>query len=108
MATKNVWADAHPAKERGSHRAARSVRRRMHFWWPSTWPSGSGISTAAGELTVSVAGHDLFWHTFTIESLGIDLLVPVGARSSTFDVEPGTSSSSAESPAIRRPGWSEP
>ena len=53
--------------------------------------STSGLSVAAGAVTVSLANKDLFWHTFTIESLGIDLPVPVGAtRFVTFDVEPGT------------------
>lgn len=53
--------------------------------------SESGLSVAAGQVTVSLANQDLFWHTFTIESLGIDLPVPVGAtRSVTFDVEAGT------------------
>jgi plastocyanin len=53
--------------------------------------STSGFSVAAGEVTVSLANQDLFWHTFTIETLGIDLPVPVGAtRFVTFDVQPGT------------------
>lgn len=50
----------------------------------------SDLSIAAGEVTVSLANNDLFWHTFTIDSLGVDLPVPVGAtRSVTFNVEPG-------------------
>ena len=52
--------------------------------------SASGFSVEAGEVTVSLANHDLFWHTFTIETLGVDFPVPVGAtRFVTFDVEPG-------------------
>jgi hypothetical protein len=38
----------------------------------------SDLSIAAGEVTVSLANQDLFWHTFTIESLEVDLAVPVG------------------------------
>lgn len=53
--------------------------------------SDSDLSIAAGVVTVSLSNKDLFWHTFTIESLGVDLPVPVGAtRSVTFAVEPGT------------------
>ena len=53
--------------------------------------SESSLSVGSGQVTVSLANQDLFWHTFTIESLGIDLPVPVGAtRSVTFDVEAGT------------------
>ena len=53
--------------------------------------SESGLSVGAGQVTVSLANQDLFWHTFTIESLDIDLPVPVGAtRSVTFDVDAGT------------------
>ena len=53
--------------------------------------SNAALSVAAGEVTVAFTNQDLFWHTFTIESLGVDLAVPVGAtRSVTFDVEPGT------------------
>ena len=53
--------------------------------------SNIAISVVAGEVTVAFTNRDLFWHTFTIESLGVDLAVPVGAtRSITFEVEPGT------------------
>jgi hypothetical protein len=53
--------------------------------------SDSDLSIAAGVVTVSLSNKDLFWHTFTIESLGVHLAVPVGAtRSATFAVEPGT------------------
>ena len=53
--------------------------------------SEGALSVAAGEVTVAMSNQDLFWHTFTIDSLGVDLPVPVGAtRSVTFEVEPGT------------------
>ena len=42
-------------------------------------------------MTVSLANHDLFWHTFTIERLGVNLDVPVGgSRSVTFTAALGT------------------
>ena len=46
---------------------------------------------AGGELTVAVRNRDLFWHTFTIDALGVDLTAPVGRlRSVTFEARPGT------------------
>jgi plastocyanin len=44
-----------------------------------------------GTVTVVVENDDLFWHTFTIEDLDVDVRVPVkGTRRVTFDAEPGT------------------
>ncbi len=52
--------------------------------------SDSEIAAPAGEITVTMANDDLFWHTFTIEELGVDLRVPVGAELSvTFEAQPG-------------------
>jgi plastocyanin len=52
--------------------------------------SRTDLTAQAGEVTVSLANQDLFWHTFTIESLDVDLPVPVGGtRSVTFNAEPG-------------------
>jgi plastocyanin len=48
------------------------------------------LVAAQGEVTVEMTNRDLFWHTFTIDELGVDLLVPVGGeRTVTFQVEPG-------------------
>jgi len=48
------------------------------------------LATTAGEVTVTLENKDLFWHTFTIEELGVDLRVPVGAQLPiTFDAPPG-------------------
>jgi plastocyanin len=53
--------------------------------------SRTDLTARAGDVTVSLANQDLFWHTFTIESLDVDLPVPVGGtRSVTFNAEPGT------------------
>lgn len=53
--------------------------------------STSSLTAAPGKVTVSFANHDLFWHTFTIDALGIDLKVPVNATAeTTFDAPPGT------------------
>lgn len=46
---------------------------------------------SSGAITVEVANRDLFWHTFTVEDLGVDLRIPVGAeRIVAFDAPPGT------------------
>ncbi len=53
--------------------------------------SHTGLAARSGEVTVALANEDLFWHTFTIQELGVDLLVPVGAvRTVTFDAPAGT------------------
>lgn len=52
--------------------------------------SETKIATTAGEVTVILENKDLFWHTFTIEGLGVDLRVPVGAEFAvTFEAPPG-------------------
>lgn len=53
--------------------------------------SESELTAPAGTLTVELSNKDLFWHTFTIDELGVDLLVPVqGRRSASFAATPGT------------------
>ena len=48
------------------------------------------LVAVAGEVTVTLENKDLFWHTFTIEELGVDLRVPVGAELPvTFLASPG-------------------
>jgi plastocyanin len=52
--------------------------------------SPTELVAAHGAVTVEMTNRDLFWHTFTIGELGVDLLVPVGGeRTVTFHVEPG-------------------
>jgi plastocyanin len=53
--------------------------------------SATELAADAGQVTVSLANHDLFWHTFTIDELNVDLQAPVrGERQVTFTAEPGT------------------
>jgi plastocyanin len=53
--------------------------------------SESELTAPAGTVTVELSNKDLFWHTFTIDELGVDLLVPVqGRRSASFAAAPGT------------------
>lgn len=52
--------------------------------------SGTAINAHPGAVTVSLENHDLFWHTFTIEQLGVDLKVPMQAREQVrFEAAPG-------------------
>ena len=49
------------------------------------------LEVEGGPLTVVTRNRDLFWHTFTIDALDVDVRVPVGARRrATFTVQPGT------------------
>jgi plastocyanin len=52
--------------------------------------TSSELTSNAGEITVTLTNDDLWWHTFTIDELDIDLNVPMGAeRSVTFNAAPG-------------------
>lgn len=49
------------------------------------------VDANSGVVRVELENHDLFWHTFTIEELGVDLKVPVGATQQVvFDAPSGT------------------
>jgi plastocyanin len=49
------------------------------------------LRASSGQVTVAVHNRDLFWHTFTIDALGVDVKAPVGRlRSVAFEAEPGT------------------
>jgi plastocyanin len=49
------------------------------------------FQAASGQVTVAVRNRDLFWHTFTIDALGVDVRAPVGRlRAATFEAQPGT------------------
>jgi plastocyanin len=53
--------------------------------------SSTALSATSGQITVAMANHDLFWHTFTVDALGVDLKVPVGGEQTvTFNAPPGT------------------
>jgi plastocyanin len=52
--------------------------------------TSSHLSSSSGEITLTLANEDLWWHTFTIDELDVDLNVPMGAeRSITFAASPG-------------------
>ncbi|HEY4729260.1 MAG TPA: cupredoxin domain-containing protein, partial [Actinomycetes bacterium] len=49
------------------------------------------LRAPAGKVTVAVRNRDLFWHTFTIDRLRVEIRTPVGRlRSATFEARPGT------------------
>jgi plastocyanin len=49
------------------------------------------LQASGGQVTVAVRNRDLFWHTFTIDALGVDVRAPVGRlRSAAFEARPGT------------------
>ena len=53
--------------------------------------STRALVARAGEIRVDMTNADLFWHTFTIDALGVDLRVPLdGRRSVTFTAAAGS------------------
>ena len=49
------------------------------------------FEVSSGKVTVAVRNRDLFWHTFTIDALKVDVRAPVGRlRTATFETKPGT------------------
>jgi plastocyanin len=50
----------------------------------------SRLDSKPGRVTIVVANPDLFWHTFTVPDLHIDVTVPVGSvREASALLEPG-------------------
>ena len=67
------------AVARGSDQQAQhpgDIVLRMH----NTAFSTRSITAHGGTVSLYVVNDDLFWHTVTIDSLGIDLKVPVGGH----------------------------
>jgi uncharacterized cupredoxin-like copper-binding protein len=53
--------------------------------------SDVALFSEGDNITVQLANEDLWWHTFTIDELDLDLAVPMGAeRSLTFSAPPGS------------------
>lgn len=53
--------------------------------------SATALTANAGEVTVVVDNQDLWWHTFTIKDLGVDLKLPSSSnRQISFPAAPGT------------------
>jgi plastocyanin len=79
-----VWAMTDAAPQAAPEGAVRIETANVAYV-PDTLQSGGG------KVTVAVHNRDLFWHTFTIDELGVDIKAPVGRlRSATFGAQPGT------------------
>jgi plastocyanin len=53
--------------------------------------STTTLSAASGHVAIDATNNDLFWHTVTIDKLGVDARMPVkGHRRITFTAAPGT------------------
>ena len=49
------------------------------------------LEVEPGTVSIAVRNPDLFWHTFTIDELGVDVRTPVGAvRRASFEAAEGT------------------
>ena len=68
--------------------AGQSTSRRIET--KDTAYSALALAASAGEIRIEMTNHDLFWHTFTIDALGVDLRVPLaGTRTAVFTARPG-------------------
>ena len=53
--------------------------------------SATRLTASHGTVTVVFTNNDLFWHTFTVPALGVDIRAPVkGSRQLSFNAPPGT------------------
>jgi len=53
--------------------------------------SATTLTASHGTVTVDFTNNDLFWHTFTVPALGVDIRAPVkGSRQVSFNAPPGT------------------
>jgi plastocyanin len=53
--------------------------------------STTSLAAPSGQVTVVLTNHDLFWHTFTVDELHVDLEAPLGGtREATFTAAPGS------------------
>jgi plastocyanin len=53
--------------------------------------STNTLKASAGTATVDFTNNDLFWHTFTVTELGVDIRIPVkGTKRVSFTAGPGT------------------
>jgi plastocyanin len=53
--------------------------------------STTSLAAPRGQVTVVLTNHDLFWHTFTIAELGVDLEAPLGgSREVSFTAPAGS------------------
>jgi plastocyanin len=73
-----------PARSQEVPAGALLVETRNVAFDPTT------LGARGDKVTVAVRNRDLFWHTFTVDALKLDLKVPVGRlRTATVDARPG-------------------
>jgi hypothetical protein len=71
--------------------------------------STASLAAPASQVTVVLTNHDLFWHTFTIDELDVDLEAPLGGtREATFTAPPGTYRFTVGYRPTPRPGCAAP
>jgi len=79
-----VWAMTKAAPE-VAPQGAQEVQAINIAYHPKT------LQAPGGKVTVALRNRDLFWHTFTIDRLGVEIRTPVGRlRTATFEARPGT------------------
>ena len=67
--------------------------------------SATALRAGSGQVSAYVTNQDLFWHTFTIDKLGVNLQVPVGShRRITFSVPSGSYTFYCQIPGHRQAG----
>lgn len=67
--------------------------------------STTALSASSGRVSIYVTNQDLFWHTFTIDKLGVNLAIPVGGhRQISFSAPPGTYTFYCQIPGHRQAG----
>jgi plastocyanin len=67
--------------------------------------SSTNISATSRQVTLYVTNDDLFWHTITIDQLGVELPLPVGShRRITFTAPSGTYTFYCRIPGHRQAG----
>jgi plastocyanin len=67
--------------------------------------SAKTLGANSGQVSISVKNQDLFWHTFTIDKLGVNVAVPVGSnRQIIFNAPPGTYTFYCAIPGHRQAG----
>ena len=54
-------------------------------------PTALEATASDGKVTFAVRNRDLFWHTFTVDALKLDIKVPIGRlRTATAEARPGS------------------
>jgi plastocyanin len=67
--------------------------------------STTALKASSGQVSMYVTNQDLFWHTFTIDKLGVNLQLPVGShRRITFSAPSGTYTFYCQIPGHRQAG----